>query len=304
MPAYVDGDAAPQRIVESAAVLPAHGAVAGWASLHWRGGRWFDGLARDGTTPLPVPLAVDGNRRIRSRPGIRIVEDWHDPGDIVLVDGLPVTTPVRAVSMEVRRARDRATAIGIIDMAAFNDLVSLEELAIDAASHLIARPGARRFLAALAEADENAWSPREVRMRDAWCRVAGFPRPRCNAPVFSADGHHLFTPDLIDPEAGVVGEYDGLLHLEDGRRSRDLNREEMIRDLRLQLVTMVSADAADIDSFVRRLSAAYRRGRKTRPSGAWTITPPSWWIDTSTVAARRALTEFERQLLLRRQRAA
>ena len=40
------------------------------------------------------------------------------------------------------------------------------------------------------------------------------PRPLCNVPVFDRFGQHIGTPDLLDPVAGVVGEYDGALHLE------------------------------------------------------------------------------------------
>ena len=40
------------------------------------------------------------------------------------------------------------------------------------------------------------------------------------------------TPDLLDEEAGVAGEYDGAIHLEDGPRRRDLDREALYRDHR------------------------------------------------------------------------
>ena len=38
--------------------LPAVGAVTGWAACRLHGAAFFDGLAPDGVTPLPVPLAV------------------------------------------------------------------------------------------------------------------------------------------------------------------------------------------------------------------------------------------------------
>ena len=57
-------------MVEEAALLPPHGAVTGWAALHWLGAtRWFDGLAADGS--LSIPLAV-GGEDIRSQPGIAV----------------------------------------------------------------------------------------------------------------------------------------------------------------------------------------------------------------------------------------
>ena len=302
MPAYVDPSVPDQRIVEAAALLPAdRAAVTGWASLHWQGGRWFAGLGTDGVAELPVPLAVDGHHRRRSRPGIRILEDWLEPCDIVLVDGLPVTSAIRAVTAEVRRARTLSAAVQIIDMAAFDDLVSLDELATDAGVHLVARPWARKVRAALEQAEENAWSPREVGMRLLWQEAVGV-RPLCNVPIFDAHGRHLFTPDLFDPENETVGEYDGVIHLEDGRRGRDVVREDMVRDLGLELVTMVSADNAHRDAFRARVRAACRRARSRRSSG-WTLEQPPWWIDTSTVAARRALTAEQRARFLKRRAA-
>jgi len=302
-PAYVDGDAPEQRIVEAAALLPdLKAAVTGWASLHWQGGRWFSGLAMDGATPLPVPLAVDGRHRLRTRPGVRVFEDWLEESDIVRVDGLPVTRPVRAVTTEVRRARTLIQAVTVIDMAAFSDLVSLEELMADAGPHLVARPWARKVMTALAEADENVWSPREVEMRLLWQESVGV-RPLCNIPIFDEQGRHLFTPDLFDPESGVGGEYDGVLHLEDGRRGRDVVREEMVRDLGLELVTMVSADSANRDAFRARVKSTYRRARSRPTSSGWTLEQPAWWVDTSTVDRRRTLSDSQRARLLKGQAA-
>lgn len=301
VPSYVDPTVADQRIVEAAVLLPTdRAAVTGWASLHWQGGRWFGGLGADGKTELPVPLSVDGHHRLRGRPGVRVFEDWLDPADILLVDGLPVTSAVRAVTVEVRRAPTLAAAVQVIDMAAFNDLVSLDELAADALTHLPARPWARKVRSALARAEENAWSPREVGMRLLWEEAVGV-RPLCNVPIFDAHGQHLFTPDLFDPENETVGEYDGIVHLEDGRRGRDVVREELVRDLGLELVTMVSADSANRDAFRARVRATCRRARSRPSSGGWTLEMPPWWTDTSTVAGRRALSDEQRARLLARQ---
>jgi hypothetical protein len=51
-----------QRIVEASYLLPADGAVTGWAVLRWLGGRWFEGGAADGV-PLDVPLCIPGRNR-------------------------------------------------------------------------------------------------------------------------------------------------------------------------------------------------------------------------------------------------
>lgn len=302
-PAYVDPDTPAQRIIEAAAAAPDGGAVTGWAGLHWAGGRWFDGRGPDGRTLLPVPLAIGHNRMIRARRDFLVSEEWLDPAELINVDGLTLTAHARSVCFAVRRCTTLEAAVTVVDMAAFSDLASIEEVRQHAETYIAGRPRVNRIRKALAYADENAWSPREVAMRIDWQRDGGFPRPRCNVPIFTPDGTHLLTPDLLDPENGVLGEYNGLVHLEDGRRGRDLDREEMIRDLGLELVSMVSADNALRNQFLARLASAYRRAASRRRTDSWTIDPPDNWIDTSTVARRRALPDQQRIRWLKRQAA-
>jgi hypothetical protein len=64
---------------------------------------------------------------------------------------------------------------------------------------------------------------------------------------------------------------------------------------------MMSTDGRDTRRFLVRLASAYRRARARRVGDSWTIDPPAWWVDTSTVARRRLLTEQQRGQWLRRQ---
>lgn len=300
VPADTDSSARDQRIVESLAGMPPDAAVTGWASLGWRRARWFEGVGPDGSTPLDVPVALDRRRGVRRRPGVELTEDWLLPADVELVDGLRATVPDRAVAFEACRARSLAAAVATVDMAAAADWVDLEGLATYAAV-LGPRPGIRRFREALSRADENSWSPQESRMRLAWTDHRPGTVLAANRPVFDSRGRHLLTPDLLDERAGIVGEYDGAVHLEDHTRRRDLDREALCRDVGLELVTMMSAGRADAASFTARLDAAYRRSAaRADASRSWTTEQPPWWVDTSTVARRRALTTSERALWLRR----
>ncbi|NPC98956.1 hypothetical protein [Nocardioides sp. zg-DK7169] len=293
VPAEVDGTRVGQRIVEAAAELTGHGAVTGWAALCWMGARWFDGS--DGR---PVPLAILGN--LRPRPGRLVCKEGIDPRDLDRVDGLPVTTAVRSVCFEARHAPDVATAVLALDMAAYSDLVSLEECRVYAQWRLRTWTGVPQLRAALILASENSWAPTESAMRLVWTGSGGMPRPLCNRPVFDTDGRHLGTPDLIDAGLGVVGEYDGKVHLSSARRASDLTREERFRAHGLEPVTMVGADLADPGAFVARLRAAYERASR-RPTAdcRWTLAQPRWWIPTETVAQRRALSDWDRERLLR-----
>lgn len=304
VPSYVDAAPPLQRIVEAATRLPDTGAVTGWAGLCWGGGRYFGGLDASGKERLDVPLALDNRRKLRLQDGIELCEEFLSAGDITVVDGLPITVHPRSVCRILRGTRSLERRVAMLDMAAFDDLCSLDEVFEYAVTHLSGRPHVSRIWSALPHAHENSWSPREPVMRLVWVHEGGLPEPLVNVPLFDGAGNHLVTPDLLDPVAGVVGEYDGAGHEGLDPRRRDLDREELYRDLGLELVTMVSADNRDRDRFVRRLRSAYDRARRRRATSAWTLRQPSWWVDTSTVARRRALTASQREVWLRRQRPA
>jgi hypothetical protein len=304
---YVPSDVDPthpwQRAVEASVCLPGYGGVTGWAALSWEHGRWFEGLASDGVTPLPVSLAT-GLKHVRAQPGIAISEERCSPRDLVVVDGLWITRSVRSVSFEMRYAASDWAAAEALDLAAYSDLVSIAELREYAGDHP-GWTGIPRCRAALELAEENSWSPTEVRMRQVWQDLAGRGRPLCNTPVFDRRGHLIGVPDLLDPVAGVVGEYDGSLHLAGKQRARDVRREGRFRSHGLEYVTMVSADLPDPWDFVARLATAYSRATPMAPAHrSWTIQPPPWWTPTLTVAQRRALDPRTRERLLRHRRTA
>lgn len=99
---------------------------------------------------------------------------------------------------------------------------------------------------------------------------------------------------------GVAGEYNGRVHLAGGPFRRDLNKEAAYRHHGIEVVTMMSGDQRDTDNFERRLLAAYERALQRPLPGSWTLDQPDWWVDTSTVARRRALSQSERAIWLRR----
>lgn len=298
VPADVDPTTTPQRIVE--AVAGTGGAATGWAALYWLFATWFNGRASDGRTPLAVPVALHDRDRVQGRPGVRFSEDWLFAGDVLVVDGLPVTVPLRAVTYEVRRTWSLPRAVRIIDMAAFDDLVSIDELT-DYTARLVSRAGVRMIKKALPLAGENAWSPPETEMRLEWKGRGRGESLLCNPPVFDLNGRHLFTPDLLDPVHGVAGEYNGAVHDGVAPMRRDLDREELYRRHGIEVVAMMSTDNRDISRFVRRLHGAYDRAAARVGRRTWTLELPDWWVDTSTVALRRALSHEQRARWLRRQ---
>ena len=291
---------AAQRTVEAAAALRADEAVTGWAGLAWLGAAWFDGT-RDGIRSRPV--SVVARRHVMAQPGFEVSQEFLHPREIVVVDGLPVTAAVRSVTYEMRYADGLGAALEAIDMACYSDLVSLAEVRAYV-DQLGPVTGIQQARDALLEADENSWSPRETRMRGLWTRLAGLPRPRCNLPVFTLDGRHVGTPDMIDPRSGLVGLYHGDSHLSLVGASKDNRQDADFRDIGLEPVSMFATDWYDVDDWVRRLSAASRRAWEQAGRRRWTVEAPSWWTGTETVEQRRALTARQRERYLRYRRVA
>src|SRR5690606_7915494 len=179
-------------------------------------------------------------------------------------------------------------------------LVSLEELR----DYVVEHPRFHHVRLArdqLEWLDENSWSPQEVRMRQIWTEVAHLPRPLCNVPLFDRAGNLVGIPDLLDEEAGVVGEYEGAVHLH--QRRRDLDREAKFREIGLEYVTMVAGDSHDPVSMANRLRGARERAAFAAPSRRpWTLEKPPWWIPRETVDQRRELWGSRHERLLRHRR--
>lgn len=302
VPSTVDGEQVEQRIVEAAAVLPPATGVTGWAALRWGGAHWFDGLGEDGRELLPVTLAI-GDSTIGSQSGYEVSEEHLRPHDLITVDGMPLTTHVRSVTYLMRHASSLRQAVAALDMAAYGDLVSVEEVVAYNES-LWTWAGIPQSRQAAAYADENAWSPREVGVRLTWILTAGLPRPLTNRPVFDRWGHHLGTPDLFDEEAGMVVEYDGAVHLVGARRRRDRDREERFRRAGLEYLTVLGSDR-DEERLAARMHEARGRARFEAPARrSWTLDLPRWWVPTFNVEQRRNLSEYDRTRLLRFRRTA
>lgn len=285
---------ADQRVVEASVLAGVSGAVTGWAALEWLGERWSDGLDPAGALRA-VPVVAPGHGA-RGQQGFLVVNERLTGSDVMTVDGIRVTTPARSACFEACRAADVRAAVRWFDLPATWDLFSLAE----AGEHLAAMAGRRghpQARAALALASENCWSPAEVGMRMIWTLDLGISGLLCNQPVFDLAGNHLGTPDLLDPVAGVVGEYDSQLHW--GARGKDVRREGRFRRAGLECVAMVGTDRAGPSDFMQRTVDAYDRARRRTTRPTWTLEGPPWWRWTQTVAQRRALSEWDRARWLR-----
>jgi hypothetical protein len=297
VPAHVTDDLPEQRILEQSMRLPAGGAVTGWAACRlWRAA-FFDGLLPDGRTRRPVPLAVAPTGRIRELPGSTILRDRLEPGEIVLILGIPCTVRLRALFDEMRRARDLRDAVVAMDMMAAAEQVSISQMDTYVDTRVGWR-GVPQTRAALELADEQSRSPNETRVRLIWVLDAGLPRPLVNQPVWDLDGRLLGIADLLDEEAGLVVEFDGAEHRRARRHTRDVAREDRMRRVGLEYVKVTGLDVLQPTRVADRMLSTRARARWEPPARRrWTTVPPPGWKPEPTLDelfAQRARDESTR----------
>jgi len=288
VPSTVDPDVPEQRILEQAMRLTSGGAVTGWAACRMHGAAFFDGLRDGGRTSVPVPLNCGPLHQIRRQPGDDLIRDILNPDEIVDVRGVPCTTVPRATFDAMRYARDVRRAVVALDMMAAAGLTTVAEMR-DYVGRKQAWTGVQRARDAVALADDLSRSPQETRLRLMWQLDAGRGRPLVNRPLFDLRGRLLGYPDLFDPEAGVVGEYDGADHRSAQRHSDDVDRESGFRDHLLEVVRFTGPDMNVPQRVVERIQAAYARSRWVAPARrTWTLTPPAHWSPAWSRDARLA----------------
>ena len=272
VPSDVDRPCPEQRAVE----LPARydgAVVSGWGGLWLAGAAFFDGLAPDGVTQLPLVVALGTGAGRRPTRGVRLSYEPLDETDVVVIEGVRATTPGRALYDEVRSSPGWREAVVAIDMAAAAGVVTPAELAGYAGARRRWRR-TRRVLAALPHTSARSMSPNETRLRLVWTVDAGLPPPLVNQDVFDRAGRFVCRADLLDPIAGLVGEYDGAEHRTASRHARDVAREERCRELGLEYVKVTALDMLEPTRVVSRVLASRSRARFDPPARrAWRLTP-------------------------------
>jgi hypothetical protein len=271
----VDDSVVEQRILEQGMRVRRNGAVTAWAALRWLGARYFEGVDNQGERLLVPLLRRSGGRGLEG-PQASVARVQLPPYDRIFHRGLWCTTPERATFDEVVRLRTVRPGVVAMCMALAAGITSLQAL-FDYAERRYAWTGIPVFREVLALSNECFRSPPEVWMYLRWILDAGLPVPMVNPPVFARDGRLLGHPDLFDPEAGLVGEYDGADHLRDDRRRRDSVREELFRDHDLEYFRVVKGELGSGHVVQRMLKARQRARFLSETERPWTLQPPSWW---------------------------
>ena len=287
----IDGDV---RIAAVAAELPPHAVLAGWAAarLHelafagdaqdvFDGARAWEELqtstgrrtfADAGRVPgARVVVASGCETRLRFRPDVRVLRSVVPADERCAVGGAGATTPVRTALDLARLLPTRAAVIGV------DRLLQLGLVTIPAFSRLVeARAGWVGIGRARAVAELVAVgveSPQESVLRLIW-HAARLPRPLCNAVVRDRAGRFVGRVDIIDPEVGLVAEYDGHWHSGSERRGADARRQQALEALGLVVVRATADDVRperETATAMRLREARRRAAQITRR--AWTITP-------------------------------
>lgn len=258
-----------QRVVESVMPMPVDAALTGWAALRLAGAAFFDGRSR------PVSAVVGAHRTPRPRQGVRWIHRDVD-ATVRTVAGLRLLEPAAALldhlTDEIRRGRPREAVVGI-DMAIAAGVCSLAALHDVAA----ARPRlARRAHVeqVIRQARAGSASPPESRLRLLWTLDCGLPAPQVNHWLLDEAGRRVAVPDLLDPESGLVVEYDGREHAADRRRARDAEKDDIYRELGLEPVRVTGPDMTRPLAVADRLQRAYARAVSSSRPRRWAVGEP------------------------------
>lgn len=274
VPAEVGDSVVEQRILEQSGRLRAYGAVTAWAALRWRGAAFFSGLDCRGQE-LPVPLVL-GGAHLRVDHRVLLTKEQLAPHEFETVAGIRCTTACRALFDEVRlrAAWSLREAVVAIDMAIAAGLVTLVEFLVYV-TRRTSWTGVPAVRAALLLASGGSLSPQESRMRLVWVLDALFPPPICNWELHDKAGRLIGIPDLLDPVAGVVGEYQGADHRRPDRHRRDVARADRFRDHGLEYFEVVEGDLRARGLVVDRMRRARSRARFLSPDECtWIVTSP------------------------------
>jgi hypothetical protein len=229
-------------------VLPPGSVLAGGSAAHL--------LGVPAGPEAPVEAYVPAGRRPRRTLGLRPRLGALPADEVMVVDRLRVTTPVRTCWDLVRWtglvdgivATDRLLATGRLfrgDLEKYRDARATERCG-------------RRFATAVALVDGAAESPPESELRVRLV-LAGLPRPEVQYRVF-ADHRFVARVDLAWPDAKVAVEYDGAWHGGPGQLHADRRRLNRLVGAGWVVLHVTSVRMrADLDGVVAEISAALAR---------------------------------------------
>lgn len=195
-----------------------------------RAAAWIEGVDILDHRGLPRTPPIEVlTRRASDRPKHALVKAHVArelrPQDVMSLDGVQVTTPLRTAA-DLARHLPRADALVAVDAFLHLDLVSQDDL-YRSLIRWKKRPGIRQAYEILEYADPRSQSGGESRTR---LRLidAGLPRPELQIPVVDAFGKTRYFLDLGWRHWRLALEYDGEEHHGPDRVEHDNRRREWI----------------------------------------------------------------------------
>jgi hypothetical protein len=268
---------ATQRILEALPLVPAGGALAGWAAAYVHGADWLDGREPWSLQQLPLTINLGRDLGRADTADLRYVRERLPAADRHLAHDLSVTSPERTAFDGARWACDVVEAVVFLDQVARAADLDLSRIAARCVSPS-SWAGVGQARRALALADPASASPWETRLRMFYVGPAALPRPLVNRPIFALDGRLLGVADLFDPEAGLVTEFDGQEHRRRRQHRADNLREEELEAANLVVCRVDSIDLRFRTALAERLRARHAQGLRRDPSrDRWTLEQPAWW---------------------------
>jgi hypothetical protein len=191
-----------------------NGVIAGRAAAVMHGALWIDA-----STPVEMIWQCG-----RPPEGIVVRKERLDADDVVLINGLPVTTPERT-AFDLARHLPRDIALRHLDALARASGITAPQVQLLADRYPRAR-GLPRMRIALPLMDGGSQSPQETRLRLTLIDD-GLPSPRTQIRV--SDGVREAFIDMGYDEPMVGFDYEGAHHSEvRGQYVYDIGRAEMI----------------------------------------------------------------------------
>jgi hypothetical protein len=185
--------------------------------------------------------------------------------DVVLIDGIPLTSGVRTSFDVIRHASGLRRAVAAGDGCLRHGFATAAELA----DYAMARPGWRgvgQVRRAVPLLDGRSESPKESELRLIWIDSGlGIPVPQCR--IADPDGVFIARVDLLDAKAGVVGEYQGRWHRAGSRPWHDTTRNRRLDGVGLEVVEFWAPDVSGLDAVpVAALTGGYGRAARRDPA--------------------------------------
>jgi len=217
---------------------------------------WLHGADVRRAGDLAVHAGFPPGRRIRAQRFLVVTQETLGCDDVVHIDGLPVTTPVRTVFDALRLLRG-AERLVVADAMCHLGLIGVPALRgyFDSQRRLRNLRIGERLVDLI---EPLAESPMETRLRVALVD-GGLPRPVVQYDVIDLCGRFVARLDLAYVVERIGAEFDGAWHWD--RRRDDDRRRDKLRALGWEILVFSADDLRAPEVVVARVAAALRRRR-------------------------------------------